>query len=127
MMKVKFNAAQEFLEELQADHASGLVFRRLVRLTNVYTTSSISPNIKHVSVAASYIVKHPDDLQLAELMRDCGDVWNIPESDKTTLERADQVQAKVKQACDSLGLEVRAGLYDVGRMPKPCAGDPAVM
>jgi len=101
---VKFNMEGEFAEELEKDAA--LVERRIVRLTNLFRTSSISPNIRDVLVLATYSVQG----QVVRLERYCGDVWGInDQEDNKVLERAAKAQEMVKEACERLGLELRAG------------------
>jgi hypothetical protein len=49
---VLFNALDEFLKELGAD--KDLVERKIVRLTNLYQQSQLTPVIRHLFVVATY-------------------------------------------------------------------------
>ncbi len=101
-MKVLFNDVGEFLEELAKDTPD----RKIVRITNLFKNSSFSPNIKLLSVIASYTVQG----QLVRLERYCGDIWEInEEQDNKIYERAQKVHAEIKEKCEEIGCEVRAG------------------
>ena len=103
-MKVKFNQADEFLAELEKD--SLFINRRIVRLTNLYEASKLSPNIQHVTFLATYAI----DNTIVELRRYCGDIWGInQESDDKVLNKAKNSEQKIENACKRLGLEARSG------------------
>jgi hypothetical protein len=106
-MKVKFSYTSEFCAELEKDAPS--VDRQIVRCTNLYEASRLSPNIRHVSFFATYSVGG----ERVELSRYCGDTWGINEEmDRKVHDSAANHLRTVKEICKRLGLEVRAGLLE---------------
>lgn len=110
MTTVRFTDAKEFIEELERDR--GMIERGIVRLTNHYMPSSLSPNIWHLSVIASCKVGQ----DLVRFQRYCGDAWgkNSEDQNRPTRDKADEVQKEIEKACQELGLEVRPGIYEEG-------------
>lgn len=106
MATVRFNAPEEFVEELARD--ADRVHRRIVRVTCRYSASRLSPNIHHLSVVASALV----DGQVIQLERYVGDIWRIPEEDGKVYAQRDQVMGELAQRLAALGLEVRAGVLE---------------
>jgi predicted ATPase len=105
MPLVKFNSQDEFCDEMAKD--AGKIDRSIVRVTNLFRQSTLSPMIKHVLVVATYSV----DGQVVHLERYCGDIWSLNnKQDKNTLDKAEKTQEAVKKACDDCGLELRAGI-----------------
>lgn len=105
MIIVKFNSVEEFCDEI----AKGTPEDRIVRLTNLYTASKLSPNIRFVSVVATCIMKN----KIVRLDRHCGDSWGLGnESDQKTFERADKASKAVEATCKRLDYEVRAGIFE---------------
>ncbi len=101
---VVFNVAEEFLTELEKD--KDLVERKIVRLTNLYQQSTMTPVIRHLFVVATYKVSG----EIVQCKHFCGDLWNI-EQDEKTIQRSVAMQEKIEEACKRYGLEVRAGMY----------------
>lgn len=117
---VKFNDLVEFLEEI----GKTLPASKIVRVTNLYTASSISPSIKLLSVVATARVEFLQESggtreEIIRLDRFVGDFWALEkptESEAATqrilLEKAKAIQQKIEEYCTKIGLEVRAGIYD---------------
>ena len=99
---VKFNSVEEFLEELKKSPPSD----NIVRHTTSYLNSTISPNINHVSVLASYLNKQG---QIVRLVYYCGDVWGIGTEDDKTYAVVNVHHARIEAACKDHGLEDRSG------------------
>jgi len=104
MPTIKFNSVTEFCEEMEKDQHE--IDRGIVRITNLYQKSKLSPNIHDLTVLASFSVKG----QVIRLERYCGQIWEInTEADQKILERADEIQSLIEHECREAGLEVRAG------------------
>jgi len=101
---VVFNAVEEFLKELETDKE--LVERKIVRLTNLYQQSQMTPGIRHLFVAAAY----KGAGEIVQFKQYVGDRWNR-ESDKKAIEKSIDQQKQVEEAGKRYGLEVRAGMY----------------
>jgi len=124
MAIVKFNSVEEFSDELRKE--KGNIERRIVRLTDLFTPSKLSPNIRLVQVIATFIVcAFPAALPAAgphivRLERYCGDIWPLSgtappsEADLKTMERAKEVSEQIEAVCRELSLEVRAGVIEEG-------------
>lgn len=104
---VKFNSVDEFCEELKKD--AKLIDRGIVRVTQLYKSSRVSPNIQMLSVLATYSVNG----QLVRLECPCGDLWNIQGEDSKRYAVAGE---HIKQITDLVGtlegLQVRNGTLD---------------
>ncbi len=107
MMTVRFNAIEEFLEELRKSPPPD----KIVRLTELYSSSKISPNLKIVSIIATYLSPLH---QIVKLMHYCGNLWIGDDSGSTNKvrERIQEYHDKIDVTCRELGLEVRAGLLE---------------
>ena len=101
---VIFNALEEFLKELETDKA--IVERKIVRLTNLYQQSQMTPVIRHLFVAATYKAAG----EIVHFKQYVGDLWNM-ESDRKAIEKGIDLQKQVEKACKQYGLAVRAGMY----------------
>src|SRR6266850_1157649 len=101
---VLFNAVEEFLTELEQD--TDLVERKIMRLTNLYQQSQMTPVIRHLFVVATYRIGG----EIVQFKQYCGDLWNM-ESDRKAIEKGIATQVAVEDACKRYGLEVRAGMY----------------
>ena len=106
MVTVKFNDADEFLEELGKN--LGKVEQNIVRLTFSFTPSKLTPNIRHLQVLATAQVGR-DILRLEHY---CGQVWEIGTQDTPVQEEAGRVHKQLEEGCERLGLEVRAGVLE---------------
>jgi len=109
MAVVKYNEVDEYLEELKKDSDTNMVYGQIVRVSNLFTATKLSPNIHHVVVVSTY----QSDNNIVRLEKYCGDVYrgDIPEND-TVLQRAEEIQKKIKTACKELKLEVRGGVLE---------------
>ena len=101
---VVFHAVEEFLKELEMDKE--VVERKIVRLTNLYQQSQMTPVIRHLFVAATYKAAG----EIVQCEQYVGDLWNMA-SDKKAIEKGIDLQKQVEEACQRYGLEVRAGMY----------------
>lgn len=107
MLVVKFNVVEEFCQELEKDVAR--VYRKIVRLTNQFRASRLSPMIQHVIVVSTYAA----DGQIIKLERYCGDIWGInQEQDDGVLEKASTIHRQIEEACAKLDLQVRPGCLE---------------
>jgi hypothetical protein len=104
---VVFHAVEEFLKELETD--KDLVERQIVRLTNLYQQSQMTPVIRHLFVAATYKAAG----EIVQFKQYIGDLWNA-EQDRKTIEKSIALQKQIEDACRQLSLEVRAGMYREG-------------
>jgi hypothetical protein len=104
---VVFNALEEFLRELETDKE--IIERQIVRLTNLYQQSTMTPAIRSLFVVASYKVRG----EVVQLKYYAGDLWNL-DQDKKTLEKSNRLQTHIEEACKGYGLEVRGGLHKEG-------------
>lgn len=106
MLTVKFNSTEEFLEELRKDPPPDTIVRR----TAIYRSSRLSPNIKLVSVMATFWNKRN---QVVLLDHYCGDIWMpADEASQKTQQKLNEVYAKIDKCAEELGLEVRAGTLE---------------
>jgi hypothetical protein len=101
---IVFHAVEEFLKELKMD--AEVVERKIVRLTNLYQQSQMTPVIRHLFVVATYKAAG----EIVQFKQYVGDLWNM-ESDKKVIEKGIDLQKQVEEACKRYGLEVRAGMY----------------
>ncbi len=113
MLKVKFNLVDEFCDELKKDFGPHLehayeVNRRIVRVTGLTRPSSMSPNIRHHYVSASYSIQG----QVIRLEQNCGELWGISTTDKPVLDKEKEITDKLTQTIKELGLEQRAGILE---------------
>jgi hypothetical protein len=113
MPTVKFTSPEEFCADLKRDEAT--LHRRIVRCTNLIQPSRMSPNIRVLTVVATYAVRNATGriTDIVKLERYCGDLWGVGEGqDDKVLKEAEAIQDKIKKVCDSLNVEVRAGLLE---------------
>ena len=114
MATVKFNAVDEFIEELKKSQP----WPRIVRLTYLSRQSSVSPNIRHLFVVSTFVATawlSPDKPieTLVRLDKFCGDTWGLnTEEDKKVQEQAEVVVKQIEDACREVGYEVRAGVFE---------------
>lgn len=108
-MIVKFNSTEEFCEELRKDAFK--VDRGIVRVTNLFRVSGLSPSIRHLIVVATYSAEG----QVVKLERYCGDIWGInKEADDKVLSKAQAFHDFIISTCQELCLELRAGTLEEG-------------
>jgi hypothetical protein len=110
---VKFNAVEEWSEELGKDAPD----RGIVRLTYLYKPSRISPNIRHVLLVATHTVTRPggEPHQVVRFERYIGDLWGMKETDDKVMERGEEIKAKIESVCRILQVDVRAGIFESPR------------
>ena len=111
--KVRFNATDEFLNELR-DTARSLgrdLGEPAIRLTKQFRESKPSPSIREVSVICGFLACTGDRCLLVELERYCGEMWVGVKGGEDALTRADAVMAEIEQRAKDLALEVRVGQY----------------
>lgn len=109
MPRVKFNMVTEFAEEIKKDAEH--IDRNIVRVTQSFKQSELSPKIKLVYFIGTYSV----DGQVVKLERYCGDVWGVSEdADKVVLDKADMAMGDVEKLCKALGIDCRAGILEDG-------------
>lgn len=119
MAILKFNSVDEFLEELKKSQPCPTI----VRVTFLFTPSSLSPNIRHLSVVSTFLLRgwvgaeqRPVE-DIVRLDKFCGDTWGLNgEEDKKVQDRAEAIFKLIEDVCKKLGYEVRAGvLEEAGR------------
>jgi hypothetical protein len=101
---IVFSAVEEFLKELETD--KDLIERKIVRLTNLYQQSPMTPVIRHLFVAATYKAAG----EIVQFTQYIGDLWNA-EQDEKPVEKSIALQQQIEEECTQWGLEVRAGMY----------------
>jgi hypothetical protein len=102
MITVRFNDPEEFAAELAREKPSN----GLLRLTQQFERSKMSPYIAYVSVLGSFL----RDGEIVSLRRYCGDHWQ--NGDRKALDRAQDVMRDLEDVAKRLGIEVRAGVYE---------------
>lgn len=105
-MKVRFNALNEYLDELKADQPP----TKIVRLTRSFRQQTHLP-IQTLYVLSTYVNKHGEVVQLEMRM---GDLWNSPD-DKGVQERASKNIEEIERTALSFACEVRPGVYEDGK------------
>lgn len=107
MVKVHFTDPGEFCAEIEADKAK--IDRNIVRATVRWEPSKMMVTIQHVTMVAYYSV----DGQVVELSHYCGDVWGINTGrDEEVVDLAHKHMALVKETCERLEIEYRAGTLE---------------
>jgi len=104
MAIIKFNVADEFIDEL----GKCCLEAPVVRLTNLFRAEPKLP-IKNLFVIATTKASNGDIIRLEKF---CGQVWGVEEQDRKTLEKAEQIHDKIQKACEQLKMEVRAGVIE---------------
>ena len=102
---IRFNVPEEFLAEVEKDKQG--IASKIVRVTNLYRQSTVSPVIRHLFVVATYKVTG----EIVRLDYHAGDLWRM-EQDEHTRARAKEATQRIEEACATQGLELRAGLYE---------------
>lgn len=108
-MKVLFHEPTEFLEEVRR-HPPDL--EPVVRLTQRFTTSTMSPHIRQVAICATYLRQlSAARIILVELDHYCGEHWSGAPGPSQAMDEACAIIDQLTKQCGELKLEVRAGLY----------------
>lgn len=111
IFKVHFYHVDEFLEELSKDVSK--IDRKIVRTTYRQKSSSITPNIKQLSVSAGTVI----DGYLIELNVVVGELWgHRSEHEDAVMTKADEILKRVEAFCVDHGLGVRAGSFDISQL-----------
>lgn len=104
---VDFTNVDEFCDELKLsppDHG-------IVRITYLYTPSSISPNIRHVQVVATcFITREGEAEQIVRMEKYAGDLWGMEISDEKVMAKAEEIKNTLESKCRHLKLDVRGGI-----------------
>jgi len=106
MATVRFTSVEEFIEELKKER--GNIHLKIVRLTNLFSPIPNLAPIKSLTVVAT--VKVRDDI--IRLTRYCGQIWDMEGQDKDTHERAEAARKRIEEAAKTLGIEIRAGIWE---------------
>ena len=107
-MRVKFSAADEFVQELYQER--GRVEDGILRLTFCYQQSKHAP-LTYMSVVAGVIVRG----KIIELQQYVGQVIDTPaphEGSNRVKAKAEIIRANIKVKARDLELEVRAGMFE---------------
>lgn len=120
LFECQFFWPEEFLQELERDHAEGAVEGGIVRLTLARRPPENGVHIaKNVFVEATYTTTSRN--QLVRLSHYCGFIWverdeitpsTRPEhaaKNEATMQEANAAGTKVKSALLTMGLDIRAG------------------
>jgi len=102
---------EEFLEELTKSPPN---IDLVVRGTVSYTSGGAVPTLQSVSVIATYIrsIGLGDESLLVKLETYCGQHWGFGESDKKTMDRAENILKQIEDKVKQLDLHWRAGVYE---------------
>ena len=106
-MRVRFNVAEEFLDELTQD--AHLVEDGLIRITLNYQPLEMKP-LMMLSVHAGVMING----KVVELHQPIGHVWQPPaggQDDAKVRQRAQDVCAQVEAKAGALGLTIRRGMF----------------
>jgi len=115
-IKIWFSDPDEFTDELGKDPPN---ISKVLRLTKVFKHSETLP-LQNVSVKATFM-RHKwlsetvAVLERVELKSPCGQIHDYGREDevsKRVLDLAERIQGKIETTAKSLGVEVRAGIYE---------------
>lgn len=105
-MYVKFNNPEEFIEEMKARLPDN---PHPVRVTNRFSAWREISKVHNVTVVATY--RRGDIIVLLE--KYCGADWSSgSEEDEKVHARAEDVQRRVREAAQAMGLGIAAGVYE---------------
>ncbi|MDD4986160.1 MAG: hypothetical protein PHQ43_10305, partial [Dehalococcoidales bacterium] len=91
-----------------------------VRLTFLSQGSSMSPNVRQVSVVSAFntVWVSPEIGRSESIVRldiYCGDDWRLNnESDRAVRAKAEAIAKQIEDVCKELGYEVREGMLEEG-------------
>jgi len=107
-MIVRFNATEEFLEEMEKDRTE--IERGVVRLTTLMRADSKTPGITHYLVLATY--RRGDEI--VKLEHYCGWLWQSSvEAERAEVEKKrDKVYEALEAKAKELALELRGGVFE---------------
>ena len=108
-MNVVFTAVDEFLAELAAVKANSSIVRVQTEEVDLALAQQMDGEHRGSGIQFVVVSGFHDDKYFYQGMFDCGIVHG--RSDKEQREASAAVVEKIRQACASLGLEVRGGLW----------------
>ena len=101
---VIFSSVEEFLDEINIDRDK--IDRSIVRCTQRFVSSSSLPQLKNLSVVATYRVGD----QIVKLESPCGTTCMIKTEDDPVFKRGIDLIDRLKVGVTTLGLTMRAGI-----------------
>jgi len=104
-MIVKFNAVEEFIDELKKEK----LVKPVVRLTYTRRANEKIAPLSSLSIVATAKAADGDIIKLEHF---CGSLWGIEQEDEKTQRRAEDVHRYIENHCQDLRLEVRSGIYE---------------
>jgi len=109
-VRVRFSDVDELIEELRLSREA--VHGGIVRVTGMLRASAELPGTRTVSLVATALL---DDGLLLRLEAPCGRLWGDGEdaASAETRGRLEALRERVLAACRELGLETRAGIYEL--------------
>lgn len=107
-MTLRFNAVDEFLDELRA---AGPNVEPVLRLTTRFRRNGGVP-IVGLAVLASYLREVSGQVLCVSLVAEVGSQFPGGPMDNDTAVRRDHVYEQLREAATSLSLEIRAGSYE---------------
>ena len=106
---VKFNNVDEFCDEVGKDPPD----HGIVRITYLFTPSSISPNIRYVQVVATCLKTRDGDAeQIVRLAKYAGELWGMGGADEKVMEKAEETKKALESRCRRMHLDVRGGVLE---------------
>jgi len=103
---IKFTDVGEYLNELEQNPPTDNV----VRLTKSFHDLR-NGMLKAVAVVSTYL---DQGCRIVRLDRYCGEIWSTSTEDtpaKMVLDRANEIQEKIRCEAEKAGFDVRAGIY----------------
>ena len=110
MVRVRFSDVDEFVEELR--FSRDVVRGGIVRVTGLFRASEAMPGTRAASLVATALLEGG---LLLRLDTPCGRLWGDGKdaASAETRERLEALRERVLAACRELGLETRAGIYEL--------------
>lgn len=110
----RFTEVDEYLAELRGEHARSAhaIDRGIVRVSKLARPGGPGGMLTNVTVHAGAIVRG----RLVVLERFVGQLWGSAPGDDEVQDRASEVVAELTAGLRDVGLEVRAGLFEVRQL-----------
>jgi hypothetical protein len=110
MITTRFNAVEEFLDELRDRPPN--IGGNIVRVTTSFQQSQTLP-LQNVSVLATYL-RNGDHMERVKLEHYLGQRFQHHEDEVSNkvMQKAREISDKITEAAKALKLEVRAGVYE---------------
>jgi len=102
---IKFNAADEFVEELKKEPLA----KPVVRLTYLRKANDKIAPLNSLFIVATAKAADGD---LIKLEHYCGALWGVGPEDDKTQHHGEDVHRYIENHCADLHLEVRSGIYE---------------